>query len=137
MASVRERPFTLACAEPLGFAARVSRWACLAVVSRVRRGDSWQRGRGGSDVSCGRQGGWGSGCMLTIQDALDGRGRRGQLRAERARIEPSARAVALVQYLVLVAVWRAWSLWQAPWHTGIDMRRHDMTGGETTSHDVT
>ena len=37
----------LASAVPLGFAARVSRYACLAVVSRGRRGELWQCGHSG------------------------------------------------------------------------------------------
>ena len=36
-ARLRERPLMLAFTVPLGFAAKVSRWACLAAVSRGRR----------------------------------------------------------------------------------------------------
>ena len=37
--SIRACTFMLACVVPLGFVAKLSGWACLAVVSRGRRGE--------------------------------------------------------------------------------------------------
>ena len=72
---VRERSRKLASAVPLGFAAKVPRWACLAVVSlpnvAIVAMRTWWR------ISCGRRGALGACWLFRTCYTVDLRGRRG------------------------------------------------------------